>query len=236
MKTSEGFLDYYNKIDSVLNKKGQFESYTTFSQKVKILSGKDSVIRQFKDELLSFAELRNAIVHTPKLDGRVIAEPHERTVERLQEIFEKVSNPKKVITEFKAEISGATPDEFINGILEQIDKKSFSQFPVFENDQVVELINTNTIARWLSHNLDNDGSILIEAVKVKDLLPHIEFKENYKFVSKHKNIYEAYDLFIKHIAANGRNLDVLFITESGKKTEKLLGWITIADIAPHIRN
>jgi predicted transcriptional regulator len=201
-----------------------------------MLSSKNSAIRQFKDELLSFAELRNAIVHNPKIDGQAIAEPHESTVKKLQIIFEKVSNPKKVIPEFKAEISGATPDKFINGILEQIDKKSFSQFPVFENDQVIELINTNTIARWLSSNLDNEGSILMEAVKVKDLLPHIEFEENYKFISKNTSIYEAYDLFIKHIILKGRNLDVLFITESGKKSEKLLGWITIADIAPLMRD
>ena len=234
MKTSDSFLDYYNKIDGVLNKKGQYDSYITFSQKVKELSIKNSTVRQFKDELLSLAELRNAIVHNPKIDGKAIAEPHENTVKRIQEIYERVSNPKKVIPEFKAEISGATLDESINGILKQIDEKSFSQFPVFENDQVVELINTNTIARWLSYNLDDDGSILVEVVRVKDLLSHIEFKENYKFISKHFNIYEAYDLFIKHIRANGRNLDVLFITESGKKTEKLLGWITIADIAPQI--
>ena len=72
---------------------------------------------------------------------------------------------------------------------------------------------------------------MIDNLKVADLLPEIEFSENYKFVSRNTSIYEAYDLFISQISKKQRNLDCLFITHSGKTNEKLLGLITIEDIA-----
>ena len=111
-------------------------------------------------------------------------------------------------------------------------EQSFSQFPVFDdNNQVLELINNNTISRWLTDLIDDNGDILIEKVKVEDLIPEIEFKENYKYVSRNTSIYDAYDLFINQINTKKRNLDVVFITETGKNYEPLLGLITIADIA-----
>ena len=109
--------------------------------------------------------------------------------------------------------------------------ESFSQFPVFDKDgYVIELINTNTISRWLAENIEN-GEIVIESPKAKDLLGSIEFEKNYKFISKNCDIYTAYQYFIDQIEKTKRNLDVLFITENGKEKEKLLGLITIEDIA-----
>ena len=109
---------------------------------------------------------------------------------------------------------------------------SFSQFPVFdENNNVCELINNNTISRWLSTQLEENGTIITENVIVKDLIPEIEFKCNYKFISRNTSIYEAYDLFLNQIISKKRNLDVLFITNSGNVNESLLGLVTIEDIA-----
>jgi len=230
MTNSEKYLDIYNKIDDYLKKSDNYDSYVNFAQKVK--NTKNKVAQRYKDELLSFGELRNAIVHNPKIGDKAIAEPHEKTVSRISELYDKISNPKKVIPEFQFQVLGAKKNDFINAILVEMKKQSFSQFPVFDDkENVCELINNNTISRWLSSQLDEDGTIIIDNVKVADLLSEIEFKENYKFVSRNTSIYEAYDLFIKQINKKQRNLDVLFITHSGKINEKLLGLITIEDIA-----
>jgi hypothetical protein len=95
MTNSEIFLDTYNKIDSYLKKIDNYDSYVNFSQKVK--NSRNPVIQRFKDELISFGELRNAIVHNPKIGNQAIAEPHENTVIRIQKIYEKITNKKKFI-------------------------------------------------------------------------------------------------------------------------------------------
>lgn len=233
MINSEDFLDYYNKIDAFLKKENDYNLYVTFAQKIKNSSNK--VVHRFKDELLSYGELRNAIVHNPRIGNEAIAEPHDETVSKLKKLYKEITNPKKVIPEFQFEVFGAKENDFINEILIQMKKNSFSQFPVFDTDgNVTELINTNTISRWLSLEIEANGTIIIENVKVKNLIPEIEFKENYKFISRDTSVYEAYDYFINQINTRQRNLDVLFITNSGKSTEKLLGLITIEDIATKV--
>jgi len=235
MSNAEEFLQYYNLIDQFIKNNDGYDTYVNFSQKVK--SSKNKVVLKFKDELLSLGALRNAIVHNPKIKGDPIAEPHVETVNKIKSLYLKITNPKKVIPTFQFQILGAKEEDFINSILIEMKKRSFSQFPVFnENEKVVELINTNTIARWLSENMEDNGTILTENVRVKDLIPLIEFKQNYKFISRQTSVYEAYDLFIEQIIRKKRNLDVLFITNTGKKNEDLLGLVTIEDIAPVIKN
>jgi predicted transcriptional regulator len=230
MTKSEIFLDTYNKIDNFLRKVGKLETNAGFAYKVK--NSNNHVVNKFQDELISFGELRNAIVHNPKIGNKAIAEPHESTVERIIELYKDITNPKKVIPDFQFKVLGAKKEDYINDILIEMKKKSFSQFPVFdENGLVCELINNNTISRWLSSQLEENGTIIIENVKVADLIPEIEFKENYEFVSRNASIYEASSLFINQISNKERNLDVIFITQNGKRTEKLLGLITIEDIA-----
>lgn len=229
-ENSEEFLDYYNKIDAFIKKPNDYDLNPTFAQKVKGSSNK--VVKRYKDELISLAKLRNAIVHNPRIGNKTIAEPHEETVDRIKELYQKITNPKKVIPEFQFTVFGAKENDFINEILIKMRENSFSQFPVFDlENKVIELINTNTISRWLSVQLDENGTIMTENVTVKELISEIEFKNNYKFISRNTTIYEAYDNFIEHIKTEKRNLDVLFITDSGKSTEKLLGLITIEDIA-----
>jgi len=230
MENSDKFLDYYNKIDSFLKKSGNFDSYSSFSQKIK--SSNNKAVKRYKDELLTFGELRNAIVHNPKIENKTIAEPHENTVLRITELHLEITNPKKVIPEFQFTVLGTKKEDYINDILIEMKKQSFSQFPVFDDENYVyELINNNTISRWLSSKLEENGTIIIDNVRVKDLILEIEFEQNFKFISRDTSIYEAYDMFIEQINKKNRNLDVLFITNSGKRTESILGLITIEDIA-----
>ena len=231
---SDDFLDCYNKIDLYLKSSEDYESYESFAGKIK--KSKNPVVRNYKDELISFGELRNAIVHNPKIGIEAIAEPHTTIVFRIKELYEKISNPKKVIPEFQFEVLGAKEGDYINNVLIKMREKSFSQFPVFDIEgKVAELINTNTISRWLSNNLEDSGTIVIDNIKVKDLMNEIEFKSNYKFISRNTSIYEAYNLFTEQIRVKNTNLDVLFITNSGKQSEKLIGLITIEDIASIIK-
>ncbi|PYE36603.1 CBS domain-containing protein [Psychrobacter fozii] len=233
MNNSEKFLETYNNLDQYLKKEIRADDYVSYANKVK--NSKNTVVNKFKDELLSFGTLRNAIVHNPKIDNKAIAEPHDRTVERFNEIYEIINNPKKVIPTFQFDVLGANKDDYINDILKQMKQKSFSQFPVLDsNEAIIELINNNTISRWLASEIDENGMIIVDGVTVENLIPEIEFKRNYKFISRDTSIYKAYDLFLNHINEKERNLDVLFITHNGKETEKLLGLITISDLAPLI--
>jgi predicted transcriptional regulator len=231
MSNAERFIDIYNKLDKIL-KDIDDDHYQTFSSKVK--NSKNPIIKNFKMKLIDYGELRNAIVHNPKIGGKYIAEPIEEIVEDFHEILKKLQNPKIVIPLFQCEVIGRKKSDRLDSILKTMKESSFSQFPVFdENGKMIEIINTNTITRWLGRNISND-EIITENPKIEDLLQDIEFKKNYMFISRNCDIYKAYSFFVRQIEQNSRNLDALLITNSGNENEKLLGIITIEDIASKI--
>ena len=236
-KNSDLFINAYNQIDAFLRKEGEFDSDASFTYKVK--SSKNSAVKKLKDDLIAYGQLRNVIVHSPKLDEReiAIAEPHDVTVSKIVKICQNIVNPRKVLPSFQFNVLGAEKSDYINNILKQMRENSFSQFPIFNIDgSVEEIITTNTISRWLSSNIEPNGTIIIENVKVESMVNEIEYKENFKFISRDASIFDAYDLFLNHINSQGFNLDAIFITHSGKKNEKLLGLITIVDIANEMKN
>jgi len=191
MKNSDEFLEFYNKIDLYLRMEGNYDSNTSFTYKIKNSSNKAAI--RFKEDLISLGELRNAIVHNPKVGENAIAEPHDKTVDLIKKIYFEITDPKKVIPKFQFEVLGAEKEDYINDILVEMKNYSFSQFPVYNQEgEIIELINTNTISRWLSSQIEEKGTIIIENVKVKDLLSEIEFKKNYKFISRNTSIYDAY--------------------------------------------
>lgn len=230
MTNAEKFLDIYNRLDKFL-KNINNENHETFASKIK--SSKNPIIKSYLEKLIDFGELRNAITHTPKIGGNYIAEPLTEVVNEFALILEKLLNPQKVIPLFSFKVIGATENEKLDNILSIMREQSFSQFPILDaHGNVIELINTNTISRWLGRNIQNE--IIVENPTIKKLISEIEFKKNYKFISRNCDIYTAYNLFINQINNHKRNLDVLFITNSGSEKEKLLGLITIEDIADKI--
>lgn len=228
MNNAERFLDIYNQIDKFLKnyEKDEFESFAK-----KVRSSSNEIIRAHKDKILDYAKLRNAIVHSPRVGLDYIALPLEQVVNDFETILKKIITPIKVIPTFAFEVFGAKLNDYLDDILNKMHKFSFSQFPVYnENGGVLELVNSNTISRWLSKQITKDG-IIVDRPIINDLIPEIEFKQNYKFVDKDCDLYTAYGMFITQIETKNRNLDVIFITHNGKEHENLLGLITIEDIA-----
>ena len=234
MKTnSDRFLNAFNQIEKYLKSENNNQKHSSFYKNIKISNNK--TVKRFKEELFSFGDLRNAIVHSTKIEEKVIAEPHDSITTRIEDIKERIINPKKA-SYFFFQVLGAESDDEVREILLKMRKESFSQFPIFKDGKVIEICNTNTISRWFASNIDEDSTVIFDNVKIKDFLEEIEVKQNYKFVSRNTTVDELYYLFLENIEEKKHILDVIFITDSGKNGEKLLGCVTIEDIAPFFKN
>lgn len=75
----------YNRIDALLRKKvGQRSGF--FSSIVIEAAKKDAAVRAYKDDLLEYGDLRNAIVHDRGKAPVLLADPREEVVTRIEEI------------------------------------------------------------------------------------------------------------------------------------------------------
>lgn len=121
----------------------------------------------------------------------------------------------------------SAPDAPLSAILEIIDKKGFSQIPIYQDSCFIGLLTEGGIAKWLSRNAFV-GTISINHVLVKDILP-LEKKHNVKFLSRDCSIYELEDAFEQSFNDNEK-LEAILITQNGLQSQKPIGIVTSWDL------
>lgn len=227
MLNSEKFLTNFNKIERYLRKLTYENHYSRFYALVDSAKKVNSGVRQFETDLKEFADLRNAIVHE-RTDGHVMAEPNDLTVTKISKIAEYLSEPPKLIPDFQKKVLTVKMDDPISEAVQTLYKNSYSQIPVYENDDFLGLLTVNTISRWLGA-LIKDDIFSLSDTKVRDVLRYNENKDEYIFLSRNGTIFDVSELFTQH-ETNGKRLEAILLTQNGKKSEKLLGIITVWDL------
>lgn len=203
------------------------EKDSRFYTLVDVASESNKIVERFKLDLKEFADLRNAIVHE-RTDGRVIAEPHDEVVQKIEHIKSLLLDPPKVGSYFTKNVVTVYGEDSIAKAIKIMFDHSFSQVPVYNGDTFIGMLTANTITRWLGENLEEDIFSLSET-SVGNVLRYVEDKEEYCFISKNSTLVDAlikFELF----KDGGKRLEAILITQSGKPTEKLLGIITVWDI------
>ncbi|SFB59769.1 CBS domain-containing protein [Algoriphagus aquimarinus] len=233
MTNAQKFLHLYNELDQAFARALGHSDYESFTYRIKQLSEKNPIVRRYKDDLHQLGSLRNAIAHQSR-DGRAIAEPFDETVTLLKQIMDEYSKPKLVFPQFGFEVFSVTPLTPLIDLLTEMKQKDFSQAPILdESGNVIEVISTNTISRWLFAEYENE-LIDLTSARISDLIPHIEIKENYSLISRSTTVYEAAEIYIRQSAENKSQLDCMIITHSGKAGEKIIGLVCIEEIAGYL--
>lgn len=226
MKSAELFLDFFAHIENHLKKVLGVHNHERFNELVIKVAENNHLVRNYKEQLLSLGNLRNAIVHETRKDFKVIADPREDMLELIQEIYIKITKPKFVLDFFNVNVYSTTPNSDLAIVLEQMVTNDFSQAPILEDGKIIGLLNKESIANWMGRNVaDGEPDFLLSDTKVKTLISSGLPKGNYKIIPRTINLVEARDLFLEKLGSIVP-LEVLLITQNGKPNESLLGIIT----------
>jgi len=235
LRLSERFIMAYNRIDKQLQKKAGVERYMGFSQLVRRVARNDSMFAQFEDDLLEYAELRNAIVHELVEPEQVIAEPHESVVERIEQIADIVERPPLVIPKFQREVYSVESNDSILDVMALVRRYGYTQFPVYDDGEFVGLLTDRCIARWLTFELEKVMQSVIEDISVAEVLIYDKSRgENVCFLPQSATIFDAYREFERRMITDYPRLEAILITATGRPDETLLGIITPWDMFRHM--
>ncbi len=228
------FQEIYNQLDHYLRKSLARDSDVSHSFLIKKAAEKDMNIRSQREKLLQFAQLRNAIVHNPERGkAHPIAEPHPIIVEQYEAVLNKVLNPPKALSVAISfnKIFTASLEDKAKDVMRIMNEKIFTHVPVMEGDKMVGVFSENVVFSFLvKHEIaivDKDITIC----EFGEFLPIEKHPSEYfLFASRTALLFDIQKLFDNELEKN-RRLGVVFITDSGKQDEKLLGMITAWDIA-----
>ncbi|MBN2794656.1 MAG: CBS domain-containing protein [Clostridia bacterium] len=227
MKNSEVFLSTYNQLDNYLRSKAGAVNHVSFASIVNQVAERKGVVKYYKKHLIEYNELRNAIVHE-RIDGRVIAEPNDDAVAEFKSIYDKISSPKSITEICRHEVKILEQTASLAEALNLMKTHDFSQIPIYNEHHFVCMLNSETIASWLSNHLTT-GQKELSNTKIEEV---IKYKTQYKktlIQSRKTNIYDIIKLYKENVY-DPVQIDAILITHSGKVTEKPITIITDEDI------
>jgi predicted transcriptional regulator len=232
VRLSERFIMAYNRIDKQLQKRAGLDHYVGFSQLVRRVARNDSMFAQFADDLLEYAELRNAIVHELVEPEQIIAEPHINVVEHIEQIAAIVERPPLVIPQFQREVYTVCSEDSILDVMAFVREHGYTQFPVYGSEgHFMGLLTDRCIARWLTFELEKVMHNVIEEIAVADVMVYDKTHgNNVSFLPQNATVFDAYSEFEDHTVSEYPRLEAILITAHGRRDEKLIGIITPWDL------
>jgi len=224
-RNSEIFLTTFNRIEKEL--KSLVKKEVGFTKSVKILRSTNATIKRYADDLLEYAELRNAIVHNKVDTAYAIAEPHDSVISAIETIEKELIDPRKVTPLFTRKVRTFQMDDTLSELLFVIYEKGFTKFPIYEGKHFRGLVTPKGITNWLA---DYMGQALPSPSEVllKDILACGE-RDNFQFIRSDTSVYRAEEIF-KEQVGKGNRIEALLITEKGTTKDQLAGIITNWDI------
>lgn len=224
-KNSERFIASFNRINKWLAEVAENPQNTGFVALINYLKKRrDLRIAPYANDLLQFAQLRNAIVHDKTGQDFVIAEPNDWAVERIEYIENELIRPEKVLPRFRKKISAVPRDASVEELLRLVAYKKYTIYPVVDGENFVGVLTLNRLAILLSEAIIH-GQVSFSSQPIQSVLERTEKKSTFAFIHSKLPINEAVQYFQKN-----PTLEVLLITKNGNENEKLLGIIRPKDL------
>ena len=226
---TERFLDEYKRLEEVAIKQYHFPADGTAIAKLE----QEPAFRNIKAELSYCREVRNLLQHKPKIQGSYAVEPSDDMIKMLSETVQKVNNPpraRNVAIPLHMILSKGMEDLVLPTMREMMEKM-YTHVPIMKNGSVIGVFSENTIFSYLA----TEGIVEIEEnMKFSELEEYLPIEkhisESFRFIKQDMLLANVKEIFEEAHKKQDR-IGLIFTTQTGRKTEKLLGIITAWDVA-----
>ena len=216
MYKANKYIKIFNEIENHLRKKFNESNNTSFLDLLNLSKNNGyHVIERYYSELQEHRLLRNNISH--KNGTEYFATPTDIAISELELIRDHLIKPKRVRDFLTIQPYKLDSNTNLNEVLNLMQKKDYSQFPIYKEDKYLGILSTNTISRWLSSSKSENGEIIKELNKVKaeDVLKFNETSDEAVFIEEKITVYE----FLSKVEKNLIN-HIWIMTLNGKKDQE----------------
>lgn len=230
-RNAELFLDLFNHIEKHLKSKYNNGIYLPFHELIRKTSEKEGVIKRYKEDLFTYSDLRNVMVHNSRINGRIIVEPLNDVVEKIQRIWTQIQHPEKV-SKFKKKVHYCFTDDKLSKALEFIRKYKISQIPIIEKGEIVNVLNGTHISEWLAAK----EIVSPSETTINEVLKNANRTGNFEIIYGNMSVFDAAEIYKNSYLKPPENwyYDALVITPTGKSDDQMIGIIVLKDIAEYI--
>jgi CBS domain-containing protein len=221
------FMDLYRQLEEIA--KERFHTSEGGTAIFNLASHPN--FRHLKSEIDYCREVRNLLSHRPLVDAAFPVEPSDEMIALLRKIISVIENPPKALSvaTLLTSLLTAGLDDLVLPVMRKMSLKNYTHVPILKNGTVLGVFSESTIFDYLANHENID---ITSKVRFRDYLDYLDLNHHpnvsFAFVSKVILTGEAEELFKKRF--NNKRLELLFITETGKSTEKLIAMLSPWDL------
>lgn len=227
---SDVFLNLYKTLEEILTDKYYGAETPRGSVVVRFMNERDG--RQFRDRLDLCREIRNLLSHHADMDGESILEPSQAMIDFLRGVVDYVKRPPLAL-DFATrwdDIVKASLHQKALAVMRRMEQRGFSHIPVFDDGVFVGVFSMSTVFAYIAKNRGSALNEQTEIVDFYEMLPVERHKnEQFGFMSREATVDDVREAF-EAKRERSRRLVVVFITENGRKEERILGMVTPWDV------
>lgn len=226
---TEEFLDKYKQMETLVRNEYNLdnnESVMNF-----LINNKD--FKVIENELDLCRDTRNLLSHNPKINGEYAVYPSEEMIKLLDKVIQKVARPLKAsnVMVKKSELCYMSMEDKVRDAMATMKENSYKHIPILEDGVLVGLFSAKTVLDIMV----TEGADAFSAEITFDMIQKYISIENvtsnkFTFVGNSTLVNEIKDIFKEDID-NKERINIIFVTQHGKRDEKLLGIITAWEIA-----
>lgn len=221
------FVDAFHAIEQNLRRRTNAGPDVRFYRLVDLSAAKDALVARHQVDLKEWADLRNAIVH--EKTRRHIARPFAGTVREIERIEGLLRTPpllRQVLG--RQQVRVADSRDPVGEALKVMYDHRFSQMPVYSGNRLTGLLTTETFARFVAATAGESAAPTL-ATPIAQVLPYEEDPRHYEVVPRSATTTETLALFDAY-EADGKYLDAIIVTRTGRRTERPMGIVTVFDV------
>lgn len=229
--TTEQFIRRYEELVSEVNKRAGASG--SFSFDIERAASRDGVVKKQQNLLRYIRDVRNALQHPKHQSQGPAVLISESFLAEIEALLEHLKNPisSGSLGIVRKDIRTASLSDRLGDLAVEMKANGFSHVPILnEDDFVVGVFNEAAVFDFL---WSEDAKIIARTMSVQEILPHCrldaDHTETFRFVGPRVPIEELVDLF-RAIQSPTTRVGAVFVTASGKATEKLQRMITPWDV------
>ncbi len=225
MSNAVEFISAYNTVDARLRSLYKGKGNLQFSDLVRRCAECNATVKKYEGELLTFAKLRNAIVHESTRDY-IIAEPCDEATRLFTHIAELLSTPPKLSLLRERGATGISADATLGDAIVKIADSNFSNLPVYRGERMLGVLNNRRVVRVLGKALERGEEIeRVLATPCASVLREEDLIRFYKVLGQDSPVQAAVDAF-----AQNRKLLAVLVTRSGEVGDRIVNILTSSDL------
>lgn len=228
------FISDFNDLDRYFTQEVKGQEGHFYENMIKFLR-LNPRYQHFKNDIDYINDVRKIVTHKENMEGVPVI-PTDALCNKLEYVFKQIKNPPKwnSIAILANQIFSCSEDDQISDVLKEMAENTFTHVPVVKNGIFQWLLSESVYVQWLSEVIEKEG-ICTEETTVSQLRKYVKkTNDDYIFLSREADVYQIKEEFERVTKErkdrNFKRLGVIFISNSGKSAEKILGLITAWDI------